>query len=135
MFERDLKERFSHQRELTYDVQQLFQWMDHLVSLSFSFHTASSALPWLYSSSAVFLPAEVPLPERRPQPHEQCADKITFVCAARPLCACVSAPSHPPCLLQWHHRPSLPSLHMGNNVTALCVLCCYLSDGPASHPP
>ena len=34
MFERDLKERFAHQRELTYDVQQLFQWMDHLVSLS-----------------------------------------------------------------------------------------------------
>ena len=33
MFERDLKERFAHQRELTYDVQQLFQWMDHLVSL------------------------------------------------------------------------------------------------------
>ena len=32
MFERDLKERFAHQRELTYDVQQLFQWMDHLVS-------------------------------------------------------------------------------------------------------
>ena len=44
MFERDLKERFSHQRELTYDVQQLFQWMDHLVSLSFSSHTVSSAL-------------------------------------------------------------------------------------------
>ena len=32
MFERDLKERNSHQRELTYDVQQLFQWIDHLVS-------------------------------------------------------------------------------------------------------
>ncbi len=32
MFERDLKERFTHQRELTYDVQQLFQWVDHLVS-------------------------------------------------------------------------------------------------------
>ena len=32
MFERDLKERFAHQRELTYDVQQLFQWMDNLVS-------------------------------------------------------------------------------------------------------
>ncbi len=31
MFERDLKERFAHQRELTYDVQQLFQWIDHLV--------------------------------------------------------------------------------------------------------
>ena len=31
MFERDLKERNSHQRELTYDVQQLFQWIDHLV--------------------------------------------------------------------------------------------------------
>lgn len=34
MFERDLKERFAHQRELTYDVQQLFQWMDHLHDLS-----------------------------------------------------------------------------------------------------
>ena len=32
MFERDLKERNSHQRELTYDVQQLFQWIDHLVN-------------------------------------------------------------------------------------------------------
>ena len=82
MFERDLKERFSHQRELTYDVQQLFQWMDHLVRPSFSFHTSSCALPWLYSSPAVFLPAEVPLPERPSQPPEQCADKITFVCAA-----------------------------------------------------
>ncbi|CAK0784599.1 hypothetical protein CVIRNUC_007803 [Coccomyxa viridis] len=34
MFERDLKERNSHQRELTYDVQQLFQWIDHLHDLS-----------------------------------------------------------------------------------------------------
>jgi hypothetical protein len=82
MFERDLKERFSHQRELTYDVQQLFQWMDHLVSLSFGSNTVSSALPWLHSSSAVFLRAEVPLSKRPSQPHEQFADKITFVCAA-----------------------------------------------------
>ncbi len=32
LFERDLKEKNAHQRELTYDVQQLFTWIDHLVS-------------------------------------------------------------------------------------------------------
>ncbi|CAL8469589.1 g9130 [Coccomyxa elongata] len=34
LFERDLKEKYPHQRELTYDVQQLFQWLDHLHDLS-----------------------------------------------------------------------------------------------------
>ena len=32
LFESNLKEKYSYQRELTYDVQQLFTWMDHLVS-------------------------------------------------------------------------------------------------------
>ena len=35
LFERDLKEKYSYQRELTYDVQQLFTWMDHLVRALF----------------------------------------------------------------------------------------------------
>lgn len=32
LFERDLKEKYPNQRELTYDVQQLFAWLDRLVT-------------------------------------------------------------------------------------------------------
>ena len=51
MFERDLKERNSHQRELTYDVQQLFQWIDHLViihSLGTLCHSSEIVLHFVF---------------------------------------------------------------------------------------
>lgn len=34
LFERDLKEKYPHQRELTYDVGQLFGWIDQLVIIN-----------------------------------------------------------------------------------------------------
>ena len=112
MFERDLKERNSHQRELTYDVQQLFQWIDHLVhthSLDTLCHSSEIVLHRFFYA-AIF---------RGEKP-----DSMFGVCAARPLSACVS-----PCASVLH------LIHIHRTLTCAAGICYDLSLHWFTHFP